>query len=245
MFKRLFFLILFFPVFSFAQQVLSGKVYDLSDKKTPLPNVRVRNLSENKSTATQMTGSFTIAAKTGDLLEFSFVGYHTDTVYLINLSPKTVYLPANSTNLKEVKIVSSKVNASILSPDPEAKVFKRFENDALNGKGNNDRVGGLKFNLGYGKYRRKQEQLQAYEERDLYEAEVNNTFTAEYVGSLTKLKGDDLKNFMRLYRPSALLVAGERPFNYAYYTVKAYHTWLKLPADQRKVPSMPDLKLIK
>lgn len=243
MFKKMIFLLLsVLPLFAAAQQVFSGKVYDLNDKKMPLPNALVRNLSTGKSTMSQAQGNFSLPAKVGELIEVSFVGYHTDTLYLINLSARTIYLPANSTRLKEVAILGAKVNPLVLSPDPEARVFKRFENDALNGKGNNDRVGGLKFNLGYGKYKRKQEKLEADEERDFYEAEINQTFTAEYVSKLTKLKGDDLKNFMSIYRPSALLVGGQRPFNYDFYTVKAYHTWLKLPEAERKLQAIPKLK---
>lgn len=243
MLKKIIFLLLsVLPLLAPAQQLFSGRVYDLNDQKMPIPNALVRNLSNGKSTMTQAQGGFSLLAKVGELIEVSFAGYHTDTLYLINLSPRTIYLPANSTSLKEVAIVGAKVNPLVLSPDPEARVFKRFENDALNGKGNNDRVGGLKFNLGYGKYKRKQEKLKADEERDFYEAEINQIFTAEYVMKLTKLKGDDLKNFMSIYRPSALLVAGQRPFNYDFFTVKAYHTWLKLPAAQRKLQAIPKLK---
>ncbi len=243
MLKRmiLFLFIFAMPVLVSAQQLVSGKVYDLADKKTTLPNVTVRNLNSGKSTVTLGQGNFLIAAKINDLLEFSFVGYHTDTLYLINLSPRTVYLPANSTALKEVEVVGVKINPLIFGPDAETKEYKQFENDALRGKKNNDKAGGLKFNLGYGKYRKTQEKLKAYEERDLYEAEINKVFTAEYVNSITKLKGEELKDFMTLYRPSALLVQGQRPFNYDYYTAKAYHTWLKLPADQRKLQPIPKL----
>lgn len=243
MLGRIFLLVLLtFPLFGAAQQVITGKVYDLSDRTFAMPNVLVRNLNTKQSTVTQTSGNFSVPAKIGDLLEFSFTGYHTDTVYLINLSPRAVYLPPHATKLKEVAIVGAKVNSQVLSPDPEARVFKRFENDALNGKGNNDRVGGLKFNLGYGKYKKKQEAISALEKTNAYEAEINSTFTPEYVTRLTKLKGQDLKDFINFYKPTALLVEADRPFNYDYYTVKAYQTWLKLSPEQRKLQLMPKLK---
>ncbi len=243
MIKKLMLLVLcLLPSILMAQNSASGKVYDFENKRLPISGVYVRNLSNKQSTKTMSGGNFNIAAKIGDLLEFSYVGYHTDTVYLINLSPRAIYLPASSTNLKEVSIRGAKVNSSILSPDPEAKEFKRIETDALRGKGNNDRAGGLKFNLGYGKYKRQQEQVKKLEERDFYETEINNVFTEKYVSDLVKLKGQELKDFMSLYRPSVVLVQTERPFNYAYYTVKAYHTWLKLPPAQRRPPAVPKLK---
>lgn len=243
MVKKLMLLVLFLvPSIMMAQNSVSGKVYDFENKRLPISGAYVRNLSNKQSTKTLSGGSFSIAAKIGDLLEFSYVGYHTDTVYLINLSPRAIYLPARSTDLKEVSIKGAKINSSILSPDPEAKEFKRFESDALKGKGNNDRAGGLKFNLGYGKYKRQQEQIKKMEERDFYESEISNVFNEKYVSDLVKLKGQELKDFMSLYRPSALLVQTERPFNYAYYIVKAYHTWLKLPPAQRRPSSVPKLK---
>ncbi|MNY67015.1 hypothetical protein D3C86_2045210 [compost metagenome] len=98
------------------------------------------------------------------------------------------------------------------------------------------------FNLGYGKYKRQQEKIRLLEERDQFQNEINTIFTEEYVSDLVKLKGQDLKDFMSLYRPPEELVKSERPFNYAMYTIKAYHTWLKLPPEQRKVPAMPVLK---
>ena len=236
------FLLFAAPCTLLAQNSVSGTVYDFDNNTFPLQNVRVKNLSNNQLTLTKAAGQFTISARMGDLLEFSLMGYHTDTLYLINLLPKTIYLPGNSTALKEVQIVGAKINPSILSPDPQARAYKRFTPDGLQGKGNNDRAGGLLFNLGYGKYKRQQEKIRLLEERDQFQNEINTIFTEEYVSDLVKLKGQDLKDFMSLYRPPEELVKSERPFNYAMYTIKAYHTWLKLPPEQRKVPAMPVLK---
>jgi len=238
----LLFLLFAAPCTLLAQNSVSGTVYDFDNNTFPLQNVRVKNLSNNQLTLTKAAGQFTISARMGDLLEFSLMGYHTDTLYLINLLPKTIYLPGNSTALKEVEIVGAKINPSILSPDPQARPYKRFTPDGLQGKGNNDRAGGLLFNLGYGKYKRQQEKIRLLEERDRFQNEINTIFTEEYVSDLVKLKGQDLKDFMSLYRPPEELVKSERPFNYAMYTIKAYHTWLKLPPEQRKVSTMPVLK---
>jgi hypothetical protein len=243
MLKNLFLLLVFVAPFKLiAQNSVSGTVYDFENKDFPLQNVKVRNLSSNQLTLTKAAGQFSISARIGDLLEFSLMGYHTDTLFLINLGPKIIHLPGNSTTLKEVEIISAKINPSILSPDPLAKPYKRLAQDGLQGKGNNDRAGGLLFNLGYGKYKRQQEKIRVLEERDRYLAEINEVFTEAYVADLVKLKGQDLKDFMALYRPPEELVKSERPFNYAFYTVKAYHTWLKLPPEQRKPSPMPKLK---
>lgn len=235
-------LIILAPFKIMAQSNVSGTIYDYDNKTFPLQGVKVRNLSSNQITLTKAAGQFSVTARVGDLLEFSSIGYHTDTLFLINLEPKNIFLPSNSTNLKEVQILGAKVNSSLLSPDPLARPYTRIGTDGLRGKGNNDRAGGLLFNLGYGKYRRQQEKIRVLEERDVYQTEINTVFTEEYVSDLVKLKGEDLKNFMSLYRPPEELVKSERPFNYSYYTVKSYHAWLKLTPEERRISSMPKLK---
>ncbi|TDQ07619.1 hypothetical protein [Pedobacter metabolipauper] len=240
--KLIVILILGFPLSLWAQTTVSGIVYDYDNKTFPLQDVHVQNLNNNQSTKTKASGGFKITAKAGDLLVFSLSHYHTDTMYLIDLKLKKVYLPVDATDLKEVEILGAKVNPLVYYKDPEAREFKRIDRDDLRGKGNNDRAGGLVFNLGYDKYKNKDKKLRAMEETEGYEAEIRSIFTESYVSKLTKLKDDDLKNFMLLYRPSVLLVSADRPFNYDYYIVKAYHTWLKLPQDQRKVAPLPKLK---
>lgn len=243
MLKNLFLLLIIVAPFKLvAQTAVSGTVYDFDNRTFPLQNVKVKNLTSKSVVLTKAAGQFSIPAKVGDLIEFSSVGYHTDTLFLINLEAKIIFLPGNTTTLREVEIVSAKVNPSILAADPLARPYARISPDGLNGKGNNDRAGGLLFNLGYGKYKRQQEKIRLLEERDKYQAEINAIFTAEYVSDLVKLKGDDLRNFMSLYRPPEELVKSERPFNYAYYTVKSYHAWLKLSPEERKISSMPVLK---
>lgn len=230
------------PSFIRAQTSVSGNVYDYDNKTFPIQDVVVRNLNSKELSRTKAAGQFTVPAKIGDLLEFSYVGYHTDTLFLIDLKPKTIFLPPNSKLLKEVEILSAKVNPSVLYRDPNAKETKRFGADGLRGKGNNDRAGGMLFNLGYGKMKREREKERMLEERDVYETEIRENFNQETITKLVKLQGQELIDFMAIYRPSEPLIKSERPFNYTYYIVQCYHRWLKLPADQRKVYPMPKLK---
>lgn len=236
------FLVLVFPLLNKAQSVVSGQVYDLEDKKNPLLYVLIKNITNGQFTQTKAGGQFDIAAKKGDLLSFSKTGYHTDTLFLTDLSVKRIFLPLNVTELNEVNIQSAKINPSLFYKDPIAKEMKRFETDDLRGKKNNDRAGGLSFNLGYGKYRREQQKKQRIEEAEGYEDEINSNFTREFVAKLTKLEGEDLQNFIYLYKPYAGLVKDDRPFNYTLYTLKALSTWKKLPLDQRKPPALPEFK---
>ena len=239
--KFLLFLLLFFPAGLFAQTYITGKVYDFENRKTPLQSVLVKNLTSEKFTYTKTSGEFKLLAGVGDLLEFSLNGYHTDTLYLVNLLQKAIYLPVNTTDLKEVEIVGAKINSAILAKDKDIPEFKRFQSDGLRGKKNNDRAGGIKINLGYGRYRKEQEKREALESKQKYESEVDETFNEDFVAKLTKLKDQELKDFMERYRPDPKLVAGDEPFDYTTYTIKAYGKWIKLSPSEKARRTLPKL----
>jgi TonB-dependent starch-binding outer membrane protein SusC len=66
--------------FPLAQIILSEVKGIVNDEKgKPLAGVSVVNKSSGKGTSTQENGSFTIDAKKGDILEFSYVGYRKQT----------------------------------------------------------------------------------------------------------------------------------------------------------------------
>src|SRR5215217_5541387 len=147
--KKLLLLLLFIlPVYLSAQQVITGKVYDLENTTFPLQDVTVKNLNNNQSVKTRAAGQFSLPAKLGDLLVFSFTGYHMDTLFLIDLSPKTIYLPVNATELKEVLIQGEKINPWVLGPDPKEEDFRGEKRVGWGGKEKKVGGGGLKLNLG-------------------------------------------------------------------------------------------------
>jgi len=241
--KLLLLIALLLPLGLWAQNTsVTGTVFDYENKDFPLQKVTVRNLTTKQAVTTKAAGQFSIAAKKGDVLEISLVGYHTDSLYLLDLQSKTIYLPSNATALKEVNIRSAKVSPYLnVTPDPNAKGATTVGTDGLEGKKNTDRAGGVTFALG-GKFRKEKQKVKLLEEKDSIETEIRTNFNEQTVQELTKLKGQDLKDFIEMYRPSAARVKSERPFNYNYYIAEAHQTWLKLPAGQRKLPPVPKMK---
>jgi hypothetical protein len=112
----------------------------------------------------------------------------------------------------------------------------------LNRKRMTDKVGGLNLNLGYGKYKRQQRKEADLDEKEMYQQEIDENFTPKAITDLTKLEGDDLKNFMIIYRPSIEAVKGERPYRYPYYISRAFVAWKKLSPQERKLQDLPKLK---
>ncbi len=230
-------LLLAFPLQLLAQNnTLTGNIFDNDNRTTPMENATIRNLSTKALTLTDKDGHFAIAAKIGDLISFGMAGFQTDTVYLTNLFPKNIYLRQVVNNLKPVDITTAKISPFLDARDPDAKPARQVDMSKERG--------GVRLNLGFGKYRRQQAKIAELEENDRYNEEISKNFNPAYIRSVVKFEGndEDMKNFMGLYRPTVDQIKAERPFNYAYYTVRAYHTWSKLPPEQRKLPSLPKLK---
>ncbi|MEE1884082.1 hypothetical protein [Pedobacter flavus] len=227
----------------FAQEVVNGNVYDYQKRTTPLEKVSVKNLTNKSSTFTNNFGAFQIPAKLGDLLEFSTFGYHTDTIYLIDLKPKRIYLPTRENLIETVNFEQTKLSPYLQLKDPDAKEFKQLMTDDARGKKNDDRAGGLIFTLGYGKFRKERLKLEALAEKEKIEGEIDEKFNAEKIGKLLELKGQELTDFMELYRPTVAEVKEQQPFNYDYYIIQSYHKWLKTPPSQRKLPALPKIPI--
>lgn len=100
-------LMLFCPVFmlhSFGQtKTVIGTVTD--DKGGPIPNVSVLLKGSTTGTATDAEGKFSIAAKAGDELEFSSVGFKTVTLKANLTAPMSVQLTADVSSLTDVVVI--------------------------------------------------------------------------------------------------------------------------------------------
>ena len=102
-FKWIFTLLLALSMqFSFAQEkTISGVV---SDATGPIPGVNVIVKGTNRSVQTDFTGSFSIKAKMGEVLGFSFTGMNSVTV-TINASIVNVKMTASAQQMEEVVVM--------------------------------------------------------------------------------------------------------------------------------------------
>lgn len=89
--------------FSLIQKKIEGKVTD--EKGEPLPGVNVIKKGSKISVVTDFDGDFSIAANTGDILEFSFMGFDKSEVKVGNDATIKVSLRPNSNELKDVVVV--------------------------------------------------------------------------------------------------------------------------------------------
>lgn len=224
-----------FPAKIWAQNnTLTGNIFDNDNRTNALEGATIKNLNTKAFALTDKDGHFAIRAKAGDLISFGMVGYQTDTVYLTNLFPKNIFLRVFVNTLNPVNVTTAKISPYLDAKDPNATPARAIDYSKNRG--------GLRFGLGYGKFRKEQAKIRELEEREKYEEEISKNFNEQFIRDLVKFEGPDIKDFISLYRPTVEQVRAEQPFNYAYYTAKAYRTWLKLLPEQRKLPPLPKLK---
>ncbi|MET7027947.1 SusC/RagA family TonB-linked outer membrane protein [Sediminicola luteus] len=82
---------------------LTGVVSDVNN--VPIPGVNVIIANTTKGTATDFDGNFEITVKSGDVLNFSYIGYVSKQVIIVNQKQLNVTLTEDASQLDEVVVV--------------------------------------------------------------------------------------------------------------------------------------------
>ncbi|MDQ6531489.1 von Willebrand factor type A domain-containing protein [Flavobacterium sp. LHD-85] len=118
------------------ERTISGIVSD--ESKQPLPGVTVFNQTSKKNVATDFDGKYTIQAKTGDMLVFSFIGYKNQSQKVQNSNTINIKLFPDNQTLSEVVVVGYGVSSSEYEDRSYARAERRREKkdaaQALKGK---------------------------------------------------------------------------------------------------------------
>src|SRR5882724_11972899 len=100
-------LMLIVHVYAHAQNTLTGKVTD-GKTGSPVTGASIKVRHSKTGTSTDNSGSFTIQAKPGDLLEVSSIGYTSQMVTITDGTTLTIVLEPSSTELKEIVFVGTR-----------------------------------------------------------------------------------------------------------------------------------------
>ncbi len=223
---------------AFSQSRVRGKV--LEDKTyIGVAGVTVQNLSNKATIATDEAGAFSIVAKNGDLLKFSSVGYKADTVLLTDLSILTVYLTPDQNMLNEVKVKELEFPPGAFSykpiMGPMGSSVLRYQTDK-----NGNPIGGIKMSpsalLGGGK-KKSEDKIERYEK----DADISRVFNEETLGKYLPFTGQELTNFVILYKPSAEIFTNPN-FVMTDYINACYQKFMWIPAEKRKSKELIELK---
>ena len=80
--------------------------------------------------------------------------------------------------------------------------------------------------------------LKKYFQSEQEERQIDKIFTRTYVGSLVPLKGQDLEDFMTMYRPSYKFITSNNSESLVAYINDSYKKYMALPADKRHLPTL-------
>lgn len=205
-----------------AQDVLKGTVRE-SGNNNELPDVFVKDNSNKQITLTDKNGSFGIKTATGHTLIFNSPGYVSDTLYVIDMKPKKVELKSMSISLREVNINSSK------SFDPQKEYPEVYEKS---------KVYVMSPSTWFSKEGKDARRLKRFFANEAQERHIDEVYTKTYVGSIVPLKGQQLEDFMTLFRPTYAFLRNNNGPSLVAYINDSYKKYLTLPADKRTLPSL-------
>ena len=100
----LFLMLLSFSVFAQESYVLKGVVTSKSDNSS-LPGVTFRVLNTEKAGTSDFDGNFEVQVKSGDVLEFAYLGFKTIQVIIDSQKTLSVVMEESATSLDEVVVV--------------------------------------------------------------------------------------------------------------------------------------------
>lgn len=201
-----------------AQSNLKGTIIDAGNNEK-LSNVFIKNLNNKQITLAESNGKFVVPASVGNLIVFSSPGYASDTLYVINMEPKTIKLQIMTALLKEVSINGQRERFDPHTEYPEiytkSKVYilspsSLFSRDSKNAR-----------------------RLKKYFEHEEQEQKVDDVFSAAYVSGIVPLKGLELQSFMAMYRPSYAFIQSNAGASLAAYINDSYKKFKELPQDKK------------
>jgi len=205
----------------YAQNPLKGTVEE-AGKNTRLSNVFIKDMTNNQLALTDKNGEFEINAETGHTLVFTAPGYVNDTLYVIDMKPKHIKMEIMTIALREVKI-SARRGAAFNPRQEYPEVYQKSKVYILSPSSWFSREG------------KQARRLKRYFAMEMQQEKVDEVFNAAYVGSLVPLKGQDLEDFMTMYRPSYAFIKSNGGQSLAVYINDSYKKFMALPPDKRSV----------
>ncbi len=208
----------------YAQTLVKGGVFE-SGSGIKLENVFVRDMTNKQVTLTDKNGRFSINTETGHILLFTLPGYVADTLYVVDLSQKHVELKNQPIQLREVSVVSTRTS----SFDPHKEYPEVYQKA---------KVYVMSPSTWFSREGRMARRLKKYFQSEQEERMIDKIFTRAYVGSIVPLKGQDLEDFMTMYRPSYKFITSNNSESLAVYISDSYKKYKELPPEKRHLQTL-------
>jgi len=236
MVKLSFVLFFLFITYTVAGQSLSGVIEDI-DSKNPVPVAMVTNKTSGNSTFADIDGNYSIAAKAGDIIEFSYLGYY----------PVTITTPTaiNNSGYKRIGMKKQLVSLENVEIRPDLTPYQidsiarrktyRQALDRLKERSFMSPASALAENISKkSKQRwRFQKNFARWEDQKF----VDTRYTPELVKEMTGIEDEQLFHFMNAYPMPADYARTASDLEIKMWIKYNYRQWQKTP---RKNTQHPD-----
>ncbi len=204
-----------------------------------IAGVNILNKRSGISTFSNELGLFRIAASVGDTLSISKSGYSDLILPLLELSDKVLMLQA-VISLSEVKVLGQSKKQEL----DEVRDQYRKKGSYYAGKPPLLAYFFRPLTALYeliGKTPAQARRFNAYYTKELQESEIDRRFSAYAITKVTGLEGNDLKNFMILYRPDYQNVSKFDEYAMINYIKKSHQLFNDAgrPKAIRSLPPLP------
>lgn len=221
---------------------VEGIVFD-KDTKERIARVGIINVTTGESFYNNLKGEFSIKAKPGDKLVFAKLYYLNDTITVKNYDNLAIYLPRNSIMLREVTIRDTLATPMQRLMDARRTYNKAYGSNAYSDPFSTTPGGGAGISIdaiynALSRSGRNARHLQGLIQQDYEQDVIDHRFNRAYVANITSLKGDELSEFMKRYRPSYFTVSADTEYEFITYIRTSLRHFLRI----KRVHSQPPLK---
>ncbi len=207
-----------------SQSIIQGELKDFSNNQS-LENVNIRNIHTLQGMTSKADGLFSVMVKKGELIELSKLGYQTIRIRITNEQEPSYY-----------KLVLKKAPIELREVDIRGKPLD-FKKDSLRYRQVYDIVLRKEKqedmsmqSMPLAMLSKKNRQEWAFQKMyAAWEAEkyIDMTFNERLVSRITYLEGDNLKEFMNLFRPSSEFLRTASEYEYLNYIKHCYFLFKK------------------
>jgi hypothetical protein len=201
--------------------IMKGKVYDMKTNQ-PMPNVNIVNTFTETGMTTDSSGTFTINAEKGHLIEFRRIGYK-----IVRVRVEAVTLPYYSIAMKEGAFDIEEIQIT----------GKNFRTDSIENREtykwaiDHYKLEGLDvIQHPFDALSKRNRQIWAFQKRyDYFEKEkfVDYVFNAKLINKITKIDSADMETYRRYYRPSYEQVKAWTEYEFLEYIKRTATAFLR------------------
>jgi CarboxypepD_reg-like domain len=212
------------PTIAWSKATITGELKDFGND-LPVDNANVRNVFTLKGMTTKSDGKFQLIVKKGELFEISKLGYQTIRIRIQSEKEPLYFNLAFKKAPIELKEVDIKGKSLDFKQD---SIRYRETYDIVLRKEKKEEVDMRSMPLAM--LSKKNREEWAFQEMyEVWEREkfIDFTFNERLVAKITYLEGDELKDFMKTFRPGYEFLRSASQYEYLDYIKRCYQMFRK------------------